>query len=139
MSFQARVISSLLGLVGGLLGGTLGYYAFVWAVGQGFYAMIAPGGLLGIGCGLAAQHPSRIRGVVCAITALGLGLFSEWKVFPWVADDSFLYFAKNIPNLKMITDLMIILGAIVAYWGGKEGNLAGWYGSRKPSPRGGDS
>ena len=135
MSFQARVISNLLGLVGAVLGGIVGYFAFTWAASHGFYAMIAPGGLLGIGCGLLARHPSRIRGIVCAVAGLGLGLFSEWKVFPFVADDSFLYLAKNIPKLSPITDLMIGFGAVVGYWGGKEGDLGGWYGARKPRPR----
>ena len=98
MSFQARLVSNLLGVVGAVLGGIVGYFAFTWAASHGFYAMIAPGGLLGIGCGLRARHPSRIRGIVCAVAGLGLGLFSEWKVFPFVADDTFLYLAKNIPQ-----------------------------------------
>ncbi len=36
----------LLVLVGAIGGGIVGHYAFMWLIGQNFYAMILPGGLV---------------------------------------------------------------------------------------------
>ena len=73
-----HLISNLLGLVGAVIGGALGFYTFGWLLGQGFYGLMIPGALLGLGCSLLAQHPSTIRGILCGLAALGLGLYTEW-------------------------------------------------------------
>jgi hypothetical protein len=115
-----KITSCLLGLVGGVAGGVLGYYTFVWIVHQGFYGLMIPGALLGLGCGLLSQHHSAIRGLVCAAAAVGLGLFSEWKTFPFIADSSFGYFMNHVHELKPLTLIMTALGACFAYWLGKD-------------------
>jgi hypothetical protein len=119
------LISNLLGAVGAAIGGALGFYTFRWLINQGFYGLIVPGAFLGLGCSLLARHPSTIRGAVCAVAALVLGLYTEWCFFPFNADSSLSYFASHLSNLKPVTLLMIGLGAAIAYWIGKDAGFPG--------------
>jgi hypothetical protein len=117
-----HLISNLLGLVGAMVGGALGFYTFDWLRGQGFYGLMIPGALLGLGCSLLARHPSTVRGIVCGLAALGLGVYTEWHFFPFAKDDSLSYFLKNVGSLKPVTLLMIGVGALIAFWiGGDAG------------------
>ena len=102
-------------LGGAVLGGVVGYFAFGWLVSQGFYGLVLPGGLIGLGAGLA---PCRWRwpSVVCGVSALLLGLFTEWRFFPFKADGSFSYFLRNVHELKPITLLMIAAGMAIGFW-----------------------
>jgi hypothetical protein len=129
------LISNLLGLVGAIAGGVLGFYTFQWLLGQGFYGLIIPGAFLGLGCSLVARHPSRARGIVCAIAALALGLYTEWRFFPFAADESLSYFLKNLSNLKPVTILMIAVAAFVAFWLGGDAGFPGLGGRRGPMPK----
>ncbi len=112
-------IAATRGLVGGLIGGFVGYLAYAWLLTQGFYSVILPGALLGLGFGLAAQYRSVAFGIVCAFCGLILGYFCEWKEFPFVADDSFAYFLTHVYQLKPVTQIMIVLGAVMAFWFGR--------------------
>ena len=114
-----------LGLAGAAMGGALGHFLFIVIYHQGFYAMILPGALLGMGCGLLSGRRSIGLGIVCALLALGLGLWTEWKYFPFKADGSFLYFLKNIQKLNAITLIMIALRGFAGYWFGcgREGGV----------------
>lgn len=118
MPDRANVQSTAQGLVGALVGGSLGFLAFRWAYSQGFYAMILPGALLGLGCGLLAQHRSIPRGIVCGVAALLLGLYTEWQYFE--SDDSFLYMLTHVYRLRPLTLGMIGLGTAFAFWFGKD-------------------
>ncbi len=64
-----------------LLGGTVGYLAFAWLLTQGFYGLVLPGGMLGLGAGIPRNN-SRAVAIVCGLLALGLGLYTEWRFFP---------------------------------------------------------
>jgi hypothetical protein len=120
-----QLISNLLGLVGAGIGGVLGFYTFGWLVGQGFYGPMIPGALLGLGCSLLAQHSSTIRGVVCGLAGLGLGLFSEWWFRPFNDDESLSYFLKNLSSLSAVTLPLIGVGAFIAFWMAREAGLPG--------------
>ena len=120
MTKSSRVFDGVAGVLGALAGATLGYYTFRWLLQQGFYGMVIPGALLGLGCGLASRTPSPARGVACAVAAVALGLFVEWKFHPFVVDASFKYLLLHVADLKGATLLMIALGAAFAYWLGKE-------------------
>lgn len=109
------VTAVLLGLIGAAAGGALGYLVFGWILSQGFYAMIIPGAALGLGFALAARCHRAGYGVICAVLALGLGLFTEWKHFPFVADESFTYFLTHLQQLKPMTWIMIGLGCVFAF------------------------
>jgi len=120
MTKSNRVVDGAAGALGALAGATLGYYTFQWLYQQGFYGMMIPGALLGLGCGLASRSPSPARGAVCAVAALALGLFVEWKFFPFNADPSFGYLLSHVSELRGVTLLMLVAGAGFAYWLGKD-------------------
>jgi hypothetical protein len=124
MTIQERAVSTILGVVGGAIGGAVGYYAFGWALRQGFYALLLPGGLLGLGCGLLARHPSIIRGVVCGVAGLALGLYAEWHFRPFADDTSLSYFLGHLSGLTGLTKLMAGLGGLIAFWLGKDAGFS---------------
>ncbi len=68
-------------LAGAIVGGVLGHFLFVWLVSQGFYAMILPGGLVGIGAGLA-RHGKLYLAVICGLIALSAGCFQSGACGP---------------------------------------------------------
>lgn len=119
------LIDHLRGLVGAILGGVLGFYTFGWLLHQGFYGLIIPGALLGLGCGLLAGRPSAIRGVACGLAAVALALFSEWHYFPDREDDSLGYFAAHLTSRGPVTLMMIGVGGVVAFWVGKDSGFRG--------------
>ena len=98
-----QITSNILGLIGAAVGGVLGYYTFKWIFYHGFYGMMIPGAFVGLGCGLLAQHPSQVRGAICGLAALGVGLFTEWNFFPFRDDKSPAYFLKNVTALSPVT------------------------------------
>ncbi len=106
-------------MVGAVIGGALGYFGFGWITTMGFYALVLPGALLGLGFGLAAQQRNLAFGIICAIAALALGLFSEWANFPFNADGSFSYFLAHLSDLKPMTWIMLVIGALMAFWFGQ--------------------
>lgn len=122
MGDKDRLISNVLGMVGAAIGGALGFYVFGLALGKGLYALVVPGGFLGIGCGLLARHPSVVRGYVCGVLGLGVGLFSEWWYRPFTEDKSLTYFLSHIQSLDggSFTWGMLVLGTLVAYWLGRD-------------------
>ena len=115
-----RVASNLLGLVGAALGAMAGYALFQWLVRQNLYGLMIPGAMLGLGCSLLAQHRSPVRGIICGLAALILGLYTEWRFYPFRADGGFPYLVAHFFDLKPITQLMIGVGAVFAFWMGKD-------------------
>ncbi len=124
-----NLFSNLLGLVGAVTGGALGFYTFGWVLNQGYYGPMIPGAFLGLGSGLLARHASIARGVFCGIAAVCLGLYTESSYRPFLKDDSFSYFISNIFNLRPVTLVMIAVGGLIAFWVGKDSG-AGWFGKR---------
>jgi hypothetical protein len=104
-----------LGLLGAVVGAVAGYFAFFWIAGQGFYAIVLPPALLGLGAGLAARRRSRMLACVSAGAGLALGLYIEWKFAPFVVDHSLGYFLTHLHALRPLTMLMIALGTILSY------------------------
>jgi hypothetical protein len=120
---RGNLVSNLLGLLGAILGGVVGFYTFGWILGQGFYGPMIPGALLGGGCGLLARHSSRARGILCGVAALLLGLFAEWRYRPFSVDESLSYFLGHLTSLTLLTWIMIIAGALIGAWLGKDAGL----------------
>ncbi|REJ72520.1 MAG: hypothetical protein DWQ34_05305 [Planctomycetota bacterium] len=118
MGDDFRVGALVRGLVGAAVGGAIGHFAFGWFVRQGFYAMILPGATLGAGFSALSRDRATGYGVVCAVLAVGLGLFTEWRFLPFVKDGSFTYFIGHIHELKPVSLLMIGLGGVFGYWFG---------------------
>ncbi|HEY5913775.1 MAG TPA: hypothetical protein VJA21_24565 [Verrucomicrobiae bacterium] len=98
-----------------VLGGLVGYGLFFWIVQQGFYGLILPGALLGVGAGIFKPRSIPIP-VVCGFLALALGLFTEWRFAPFVADKGFTYLLLHAHQLKPITLIMIAAGALIGFW-----------------------
>jgi hypothetical protein len=115
MSNPSRKANLVLGLVGAVVGGTAGLFAFQWIVNQGFYALIVPPALLGLGAGFCARGRSVPLAIVCGIAGLGLALFAEWQFRPFKADDSFVYFIAHVSSLRPLTLIMIVIGTIASY------------------------
>jgi hypothetical protein len=109
-------------LAGAAIGGCVGYFVFGWVLRQGFYAMIIPGAALGFGAGKLSREESAICGVISAILATGLGLFTEWQFFPFVKDGRLVYFIGHIHELRPVALLMIAAGGYFGYHFGRGNN-----------------
>jgi hypothetical protein len=105
---------TLLVIAGAAIGGTLGFFAFFWIAGQGYYGLVIPGGFLGIGAALA-RNRSLPLAVACAVAAVLLGLYTEWRFAPFAKDESLGYFLLHIHKLKPLTLLMVALGGVVGF------------------------
>lgn len=102
-------------VLGGLVGGVVGYLLFFWVARQGYYGLILPGGLLGLGAGLGRAR-SIATACVCGLGALGLGLVAEWQFAPFRADHGLGYFLTHLPELKPLTLGMIAVGTAIGFW-----------------------
>jgi hypothetical protein len=129
-----NLVSLVLGLLGAVLGGALGYFVFLWGLRQGFYIIALPATLLGAGCGLLSRHRSIARGVLCGIAGLALGLYAEWRAFPFKADESLGYFLTHLKDLRPFTLLLIGLGGLLAFYFG-QGHLKGSGGGDQEPPK----
>lgn len=107
--------TSALTLAAAAVGGAVGYFAFMWLASMGFYGLVVPGGLLGLAAGIFKNRSVAVA-IVCGVAALILGLFSEWRFAPFVADNSFGYLVAHFYDLKPVTLLMIAAGAAIGFW-----------------------
>lgn len=128
------LLSNLLGIVGAVIGGVLGFYTFGWLENHGFYGLAIPGAFLGVGCGLLAQHRSPARGAICAVAALGLSLYTEWHHHYFLQDTSFSFMITHLKDKDPVTWLMMGIGTIVAYWVGQDAGFRLLPWSRTPQP-----
>jgi hypothetical protein len=101
-------------LGGAIAGGVLGYFACFWLAGQGFYALALPGGLLGLGAGLG-KNRSVALAVLCGLVAVGLGLYTDWHLFPFAKDNSLQYYLLHVHDLSPVTLLMIAIGGAIGF------------------------
>ena len=107
--------SDFLVLLGAVVGGAVGYVVFFVVARLGFYGIVLPGGLLGLGAGVFRTR-SKAVAVVCGLLALGLGLFVEWRFAPFVADGSLTYFLSHVHELRTMTLIMIAAGGFIGFW-----------------------
>jgi hypothetical protein len=106
----------LVGFLGAAVGGVLGYLIFSWAVNQNLYALMVPGGLIGLGGGLLVKDRSVLRATICGVFGAGLGLFCEWRHFPFNADPGLGYFLTHVHQLRGLTLVMLAAGTAFAAW-----------------------
>jgi hypothetical protein len=102
-------------LAGALVGGAVGYLLFFYLAGHGYYGLAIPGGLLGLGAGVFRSR-SRLTPLVCALLALGAGVFTEWRYAPFIVNDSFGYFISHFGDLQPMTVIMIAIGVFAGFW-----------------------
>jgi hypothetical protein len=105
---------NLIAIAGAIVGGAIGVYAFGWLLKQGFYGLVLPGGLLGIGAAYAKPRSIFVP-IVCGVAALLLGFAAEALYHPFIADHSFGYFISHLSDLEPVTFLMIGLGAAIGF------------------------
>jgi hypothetical protein len=115
MSDSVRRPRYLLGIVGAVVGGVVGYYLFRWIWHQGFYALIIPPALLGLAAGYGIGRRSQLFAVICGVAGFGLALFTEWKFYPFNADKSFLYFVTHFYLMKRVPLAMVAIGTFISY------------------------
>lgn len=116
MTLNQRILSFALGGIGAIAGSLIGPQVFVWIAKQGFYAVALPGAFVGVGAGIAIRHRSHVFAAVCGIFAAFICVYSDWKIRPFIADDSFAYFLRSIGKLSPIIKIMILLGGALGYW-----------------------
>src|SRR5262245_36396111 len=102
-------------LFGGIVGGLVGFLIFEWFLRYGLYAMIAPGGLVGVGASFF-RHRFLALPIVAGVAALFLGLFTEWRHWPMKADGSFNYFVSHSYQMDPPDLLMILAGAALGFY-----------------------
>jgi hypothetical protein len=105
----------LLVLVAAIAGGMLGHFATVWIAQQGFYAIALPGALAGLAAG-AFRSRSIAVAIICGLWGIAIGLLTEWRAFPFIADGGLPHFLKHIGDLRPITLIMIAAGGVIAFW-----------------------
>jgi hypothetical protein len=125
---RSSIVSNALGLVGAAIGGVAGYALFFWIASKGYYGMMIPGALMGLGSSLLARHRSVPRGAVVGLSALVLGVYTEWRYAPFKADQSFGFLVTHLTDTSPITLLMIGFGALFAFWMGRDANPLFWTG-----------
>jgi multisubunit Na+/H+ antiporter MnhB subunit len=106
---------SILVLLGAIAGGVVGFFVTAFVAGQGMEAMAIPGGLAGFGAGVVKGR-SILPAILCGLFALALGIFTEWHLFPFIADHSFPYFIKHLHHLSALTLIMIAVGGFIGFW-----------------------
>lgn len=127
-SSTQTALAYLRGTAGAAAGVVVGYFVFQWMLGQGFYALMLPGTLLGLGFGWSSGRKLWPGAVACGIAALAAGVLTEWRFSPFVKDESLGYFIRHIFDLRPATLLLIVVGGL----------LAGWFGlgrDRQSTPR----
>jgi hypothetical protein len=125
------VANWLFGLVGAVVGGAVGYFAFFWMAGQGFYAMVVPGALLGLGCGAFSGGMSYRLGAVCGLLGLILEVVTEWRRAPFMVDDGLWYFVTHMSDLTPLTLVAIGAGGFFAFWFGRGRDGGVWKRTRQ--------
>ena len=97
------------------MGGFLGYLGFVLLVDRGYYALVLPGGLLGLVAGIPRSRSLMVP-ALCGILGIAAGLLAEYRFAPFVADRSLGYFLIHAIELQPMTLFLIGLGGLIGFW-----------------------
>jgi H+/Cl- antiporter ClcA len=130
---KVRVMDLLPGLIGAAMGGVFGYFIYKLGLQQGLKAGVVPGAFVGLGGGLLSSRPSQLRGVICGLGALALGIFAEWWNEWFNEDPSLGFFLTHMNHLRWLVLVMIALGTFLGYYWGGQGFKPDFAG--KPSER----
>jgi hypothetical protein len=108
----------LRGILGGVLGGVLGFFAFEWLLSHGYYALVLPGSLVGMGCGLASGRKVMALGVLSALGALVVGVLTDWNSLA-APNPSLIGHAATLiqPHRHLPGALILVAVAISFYFG----------------------
>ena len=126
------ILGLLLGIGGAVVGGFVGYWLVFMIAKQGFYALALPGVLIGLGCGALSGRKSNCLGIICGILGLAEGILTEWRSAPFIADRSLPYFLTHLGELTHVTQVLILLGAVCAFYFGRGRKGGVWARKQKP-------
>ncbi len=108
--------AAVLGMLAGVILGSVGFW-LLWKIG--FYGMVLPGAMVGLGCGAQSRAKSIPLGIASAVVAFVLCVVLEWYYRPFVADESLLYFVKNLSDLQNRTKFTMACGIFAGFWFGR--------------------
>lgn len=106
-----------LGILGGIAGGIAGGFICKFIAGQGFYAGMIPGAMVGLGFAFAARKGHLLFGVASGILGLVTGLVTEWQVFH--SDQTFFESIVQLKKEGIVTWVMLGVGTLLAFSFGK--------------------
>ena len=108
-------VSDALTLAFACAGAAFGYLTFTLALRRGIYAIVFPGGFLGLAAGIPRSRSSLVA-VVCGLLATAAGLFTEHRFAPFVADPGAIYFLRHVFALQPLTLVSIATGGLIGFW-----------------------
>lgn len=126
MADKSKSVDWLFGLGGAACGVVAGYFGFFLLARLGFYGLVLPGALLGIGCGALSGGKSNSLGAVCGLLGIVAGIFTEWRFAPFIKDPGFAYFVTHLHDLGSITLISIVGGGLFGGWFGRGREGAVW-------------
>lgn len=103
-----------LACLGAMAGAAFGVVIAWIASRNGFYALIIIGVLAGFGANPLSHRGHWPIAILAACIALLVSLWTEWWLFPFVADDSLHYFIAHLGDLPAFRLMMHVVGAAVA-------------------------
>ena len=112
------------GVVGAVAGSVVGYLAFSYLLPTGFYALVLPGFLAGLGANLLCRTRSLPLGIFTGILGFAVGVLAEWKHAPFRADESLGFFLLHLHQLRAMTWIMLAVGTVAAFWYGRGNSSA---------------
>ena len=101
------------GMVGGAVGGWIGFFACQWMADQEFYTVVLPGAFVGLGFAFAARKKHLLFGIVSAIMGLLAGLITQWKVYS--NEPSFFKLVGELKDYSLVTWILLGLGVALAF------------------------
>jgi hypothetical protein len=107
------------GAIGAILGALAGAALFVGLSKIGLYTLIAPGALAGIGAAWMSRVHSPLVGAISLVVGAVATVLSEWSQFPFIADNSLIYFVQNLHKLRSMALLLGGIGILAAFYFGK--------------------
>ena len=126
------------GLLGGAVGGFLGYLAVGWMLSHTpFWVPILPGAFAGLACGQLSAVASMRRGVINGLSALMMTIYGQWKLFdpPFEYDQTFPSYLAHIHQLPWLTVVVFAINGLIAFWWGRERRIGSIRDVMKPTAR----
>jgi hypothetical protein len=108
----------LRGIAGGASGGALGYFVFDWALTQGYYALVLPGSLVGLGCGLASGRKVLALGILSAVGAFAVGVLADWNSLANPSPTILGHLATLLQSNRQMAALLILVSVALSFYFG---------------------
>jgi len=112
-------------------GARQGNFIFLAMASRGYYAMVLPVALVGLGCGLLSGRRSVPLGIASGVLGLVVSVFTEWRHAPFMRDSSLSFFLKHLHKLSGVSLVMMLAGAAFAFWFGLGRRGGIWFRRRR--------